>query len=117
MTGGKTVPTIEQLMIEEAFDNQTHRVIFTPMKADIPCPNWKAVKKDELSWWEVQKESEQIWTDRKIRSQLRLPKTTPVLEGMVFIRIRENGKVKEVIPYTAQAREASRELYRRIFKT
>ena len=107
--------TIERLMIEEAFDSNTYRVLSTPLKEGVPSQEWGKVSKDDLSWWSVEEE-EYIWAKRKLRKELGLSSDVPLLEGMVFIRVREGRTVKEIVPYTSQARAASREIYGKVLK-
>ena len=103
----------ERIMIEEKSDNNTYTVLITPLKEDIPSPNWREVAKDDFSWWDM-KEKANVWSERKIRKELGIPSGVSLLEGMVFIRITEEGKVKESISYTSQARAASKEVYGKV---
>jgi hypothetical protein len=108
--------TIERIMVEEAFDNSTYRVLKTPLKDEVPYHIWQKVEKDDFSWWDVQKETELIFPERKLRKELRLSEDVPLLEGMVFIKISEGKAVKGIIPYTPQARAASKEVYGSVLK-
>ena len=110
------MPATERIMIDEAFENNTYRVLSTPIKKEIPTKDWQTVSTDDFSWWDIKKEKEQIFSERKLRNQLKLSSDAAILEGMVFIKVSESRKVKDVIPYTKQARSASKEVYDKVLK-
>lgn len=87
---------VERIMIDEAFENKTYRVLSTPIKNEIPLKDWQKVDKDDFSWWDIKKEKEHIFSERKLRNQLKLSSDAAILEGMVFIKVSESRKVKDV---------------------
>ena len=88
-------------------------MLITLLKDEAPYQIWSKVEADDFEWWDAEKEADHIWTARKLKKALQLSKEIPLLEGMVFIKIIENGRA-EVIPYTSQARAASQAIYGRV---